>query len=112
MPVTGLDILAPRIDDCWIERVRPQAWMWENIAANKPLLEVVGAGGFGKSWLAAWVYHQAQRDGRTLGKDCDRALWVNVRKAPSFNQVARWVLQEIGFLLDEPHIPHVTLRNE
>jgi|GEM_PF-3233960 len=88
--VTGLDPIAPRIDR-WIDRTQDQAALLTRIEADPPfpLLEVVGAGGFGKTWLVAWVYYQ-------LENTVDRALWVNFRKVPSFNQFGRWVLQEIG----------------
>lgn len=100
--VTGLDNDSNRNLDIarWIDRVHEQDQLLEGIKAQRPLLEVVGASGFGKSWLAAWVYEQVKSQ-CDVESQFDRALWVNFRKVPSFNQFSRWVLQEIGFLLDE-----------
>ena len=92
--VTGLNTIPPSIADReWIDRTQPQHQLLEGIAASQAFLEIVGKSGFGKSWLAAWVYQQVR-------SQFDRALWVNFRKIPSFNQFACWVLQEIDRPLD------------
>jgi NB-ARC domain len=42
----------------------------------------------------------------------DRSLWLNFRKVPTFNEFARWVLQEIGFLIDDPRVTNEALITE
>ncbi|MDA0267813.1 MAG: tetratricopeptide repeat protein, partial [Cyanobacteria bacterium] len=37
----------------------------------------------------------------TFSASPTKALWVNCGGAPSFNSVSRWILQEMGFLLEE-----------
>ena len=95
IPVTGLHTIAPRIES-WIERSQPQNQLLQAINDRLPLIEILGAGGFGKSWLAARIHQQAQ-------PQFQHALWVNFprQKVPTFNLFARWVLQEIWRVLDE-----------
>jgi hypothetical protein len=37
---------------------------------------------------------------------------LNFRKVPTFNEFARWVLQEIGFLIDDPRVTDEALITE
>ena len=87
--------IAPRHQPAkWVDRVGPQAELMRRLEAQACLLEVVGQGGFGKSSLAAWLY--AQKQGAFA-----KALWVDASRVESFNQFSRWVLQEIGYLVDQ-----------
>ncbi|MGP1384258.1 MAG: tetratricopeptide repeat protein [Thainema sp.] len=98
--ITEIDPIPPRrVAETWIDRTQPQADLIERIQSGRVLLtEVVADGGFGKSLLAGWVYETAQ-------SQFDQALWVNFQKQPSFNAFGLWVLQEIGFLIQDESIP-------
>lgn len=97
--ITEIDPIPPKREpDTWIDRTQPQADVMERIGSDRVLLtEVVAAGGFGKSLLACWAYEVAQAR-------FDYALWVNFQKQPSFNAFGLWVLQEIGFLVQDESI--------
>ena len=104
--VLGLDTIVPRHQaKKWVDRVQPQAELLQRIDRPVWLIELVAAGGFGKSSLAAWLFDQVS------GK-FEKALWVGFRKLPTFNQFARWVLQEIGYLIDDPRVEDEALAQE
>ena len=94
--VVDIDPIPPqRKLSSWVDRLQPQGELKAHLETNAlPLVEIVAAGGFGKSQLAVWAYEQTHNQ-------FDAALWVNCGKKPSFNSFSRWILQEIGFLLDE-----------
>jgi tetratricopeptide (TPR) repeat protein len=104
--VIGLDPIVPEhVAAKWIDRRLVQAELLGRIEAQAKLIELVAVGGFGKSLLATWLFHQV-KDG------FDRSLWLNFRKVPTFNEFARWVLQEIGFLIDDPRVTNEALITE
>ncbi|MCY7322525.1 MAG: tetratricopeptide repeat protein, partial [Phormidesmis sp. CAN_BIN36] len=104
--VLGLDTIVPRHQaKKWVDRVQPQAELLQRIDRPVWLIELVAAGGFGKSSLAAWLFDQES------GK-FEKALWVGFRKLPTFNQFARWVLQEIGYLVADPRVEDEALVQE
>ncbi|KAM3101860.1 tetratricopeptide repeat protein [Phormidesmis sp. 146-12] len=96
--VIGLDPIPPEHKPQeWIERSQPQQELLRRIQAQAKLIELVAVGGFGKSLLASWLFHK-------IKGEFERSLWLNFRKVPTFNEFARWVLQEIGFLIDDPRV--------
>lgn len=102
----GLDTIVPRHQaEKWVDRVQLQAKLLQSIDRPVWLIELVAAGGFGKSSLVAWLFDQVS------GK-FEKALWVGFRKLPTFNQFARWVLQEIGYLIDDPRVEDRALAQE
>jgi tetratricopeptide (TPR) repeat protein len=104
--VIGLDPIVPEhVAAKWIDRTAVQAELLGRIEAQAKLIELVAVGGFGKSLLATWLFHRV-KDG------FDRSLWLNFRKVPTFNEFARWVLQEIGFLIDDPRVTDEALITE
>jgi tetratricopeptide (TPR) repeat protein len=104
--VIGLDPIVPELVAAkWIDRTAVQAELLGRIEAQAKLIELVAVGGFGKSLLATWLFHRV-KDG------FDRSLWLNFRKVPTFNEFARWVLQEIGFLIDDPRVTDEALITE
>jgi tetratricopeptide (TPR) repeat protein len=104
--VIGLDPIMPELVAAkWIDRRLVQAELLGRIEAQAKLIELVAVGGFGKSLLATWLFHRV-KDG------FDRSLWLNFRKVPTFNEFARWVLQEIGFLIDDPRVTNEALITE
>jgi tetratricopeptide (TPR) repeat protein len=104
--VIGLDPIVPELVAAkWIDRTVVQAELLGRIEAQAKLIELVAVGGFGKSLLATWLFHRV-KDG------FDRSLWLNFRKVPTFNEFARWVLQEIGFLIDDPRVTDEALITE
>ena len=94
----GLDPIPPehRADN-WIDRTEPQEELLRRIQAGVKSIELVAGGGFGKSQLAAWLFHHHQFKG-----DFDQYIWLNFRKLPTFDEFARWVLQKIGDLIEDP----------
>ena len=78
----------------WVERAAPQAELLKRIDGQRWLIEIVADSGFGKSLLAAWLYDE-------VGGRFGRSLWVGFSKVQAFDQFARWVLQEIGYLVDQ-----------
>lgn len=104
--VMGLDPIVPEhVAAKWIDRTAVQADLLGRVEAQVKLIELVAVGGFGKSLLATWLFHRV-KDG------FDRSLWLNFRKVPTFNEFARWVLQEIGFLIDDPRVTDKALITE
>jgi tetratricopeptide (TPR) repeat protein len=94
----GLDPIVPEhVVAKWIDRTVVQAELLGRIEAQVKLIELVAVGGFGKSLLATWLFHRV-KDG------FDRSLWLNFRKVPTFNEFARWVLQEIGSPTNDPRV--------
>ncbi|NER79081.1 MAG: tetratricopeptide repeat protein [Leptolyngbya sp. SIO1D8] len=90
----------------WVERTHPQTELQQRIEdGSEHLVEVLAAGGFGKSLLADWAYEHTQAQ---FGK----ALWLNCSNAPSFNTVSRYILQEVGFLIREDATPDKRLVKE
>ncbi len=77
----------------WVKRQQVEAELMRRLEAQV-LLEMLGQGGFGKTDLAAWLYAQKKAD-------FERSLWVDAAKVESFNQFARWVLQELRYLIDQ-----------
>jgi tetratricopeptide (TPR) repeat protein len=95
--VVGLDPIPPEHKAHeWIDRTEPQRELLARLQTQK-LIELVAVGGFGKSLLANWLFHKVR-------EKFERSLWLNFRKVPTFNEFARWVLQEIGFLIDDPRV--------
>ena len=78
----------------WVDRAEPQADLLKRIDEQRWLIEIVADSGFGKSLLAAWLYDE-------VGNKFGRSLWVGFSKVQEFDQFARWVLQEIGYLVDQ-----------
>ncbi|MBW4526033.1 MAG: tetratricopeptide repeat protein [Phormidium tanganyikae FI6-MK23] len=104
--VIGLDPIPPEHKaDEWIDRTEPQRELLQRIQAQARLIELVAVGGFGKSLLAGWLFHRIEGE-------FERSLWLNFRKVPTFNEFARWVLQEIGFLIDDPRVTDEALSVE
>ncbi|MBW4442948.1 MAG: tetratricopeptide repeat protein [Plectolyngbya sp. WJT66-NPBG17] len=104
--VIGLDPIPPEHKaDEWIDRTEPQRELLQRIQAQARLIELVAVGGFGKSLLASWLFH-------TVKGEFERSLWLNFRKVPTFNEFARWVLQEVGFLIDDPRVTDEALSVE
>jgi tetratricopeptide (TPR) repeat protein len=104
--VIGLDPIVPELVAAkWIDRTVVQAELLGRIEAQVKLIELVAVGGFGKSLLATWLFHRVKNG-------FDRSLWLNFRKVPTFNEFARWVLQEIGFLIDDPRVTDEALITE
>ncbi len=96
--VIGLDPIVPEhVAAKWIDRTALQAELLGRIEAQAKLIELVAVGGFGKSLLATWLFHKV-KDG------FDRSLWLNFCKVPTFNEFARWVLQEIGSPINDPRV--------
>jgi tetratricopeptide (TPR) repeat protein len=90
----------------WVDRAHPQAELQRRIEdSSEHLVEVVAAGGFGKSLLVDWAYEQTQGQ-------FNHALWLNCSNAPSFNNVSRYILQEVGLLIREDATPNDWLIKE
>jgi tetratricopeptide (TPR) repeat protein len=103
----GIERWRPQLDpEEWVDRGQPQAELQRRIAdPTEPLVEVVAAGGFGKSLLAAWAYDQSS-------PHFAKSLWLNCRNQPSFNGVSRYILQEMGWLIRDDATPDDLLVNE
>ncbi len=84
----------PRFEKYWVDRLGYQTTLIDRLA-RESVVEIVAAGGFGKSSLAAWAYAE-------LAKEFQNSLWIDFRNGRGFNDVARWLLQEIGFLVRDP----------
>jgi tetratricopeptide (TPR) repeat protein len=103
----GIERWRPQLDpEEWVDRGQPQTELQRRIAdPAEPLVEVVAAGGFGKSLLAAWAYDQSS-------PQFAKSLWLNCRNQPSFNGVGRYILQEMGWLIRDDATPDDLLVNE
>jgi tetratricopeptide (TPR) repeat protein len=91
--VLGLGAHPPNFEDYWVERQAYQTTLTDRLA-RESVVEIMAAGGFGKSSLAAWAY-------QNLTGEFQR-FWIDFRNGWTFNAVARWLLQEIGFLVRDP----------
>jgi tetratricopeptide (TPR) repeat protein len=103
----GIERWRPQLDpEEWVDRGQPQTELQRRIEdPADPLVEVVAAGGFGKSLLAAWADDQS-------GPQFTQSLWLNCRNQPSFNGVSRYILQEMGWLIRDDATPDDLLVNE
>ena len=106
--VAGVGEPPPNFAASWVERDAVQAELLTRISSN-PVTEIVAAGGFGKSWLAAWAFAE-------LENSFDKRLWVNFRRELwqdyGFDRFARWILQEIGSPLKDPTLKENVLLRE
>jgi hypothetical protein len=89
----GLGAHPPNFEDYWVERQAYQTALTDRLARDA-VVEIVAEGGFGKSSLAAWAYQNLAGE--------FQQLWIDFRNGWTFNAVARWLLQEIGFLVRDP----------
>lgn len=87
----SLDSIPPLVNKP-VERRLPEDCLKQWIAERSSLIGIVGESGFGKTTLAAWSL-------ATFKLDFDRVLWVNCASVTSFEELAGWILQEIGFLV-------------
>ena len=107
--VAGICDLPLKIQTDWVPRETAQAKVRERLK-QRPVTEIVAVGGFGKSWLAAWAYHEFEGS-------YDQRLWVKFseerwQEAFSFDRFARGILQEIGRPLKDPKISPKHLLSE
>ena len=73
----------------WTDRAQAQAELLGRIEdAQTLLIELVAAGGFGKSSMAVWVSEQIESEDRQV-------IWVELAEASTFSAFARWVLYEL-----------------
>ncbi|HEY9857938.1 MAG TPA: tetratricopeptide repeat protein, partial [Candidatus Obscuribacterales bacterium] len=88
-----IDETLPPIRD-WIDRPEPETQLQAWLSSDQiRLVGIVGAGGFGKSALAAHLFHQSQefRD----------KFWINFQQPSRFSLFARRVLQHLHYEVDE-----------
>ena len=79
----------------WTDRARIQAELLRRVEdADTLLIELVAAGGFGKSSMAVWVSEQVESEDRQV-------IWVELSQASRFSAFARWVLYELCILTDD-----------
>jgi tetratricopeptide (TPR) repeat protein len=102
--VSGVGDRPPNYASYWVDRVAVQAELEQRLA-KYPVAEVVAGGGFGKSSLAAWAHDQFKGQ-------FDKRVWIEFRQVKSFDRVARWILQEIGFPNKEPQVSEDGLLKE
>jgi tetratricopeptide (TPR) repeat protein len=104
--VSGVGSIPPNFETYWVDRATYQTALTDRLNAN-PVTEIVALGGFGKSSLAAWAHE-------TVKGDFKKRVWVSFGQEPpkSFDQFARWVLQEIGFPNKAPKTDEATLLRE
>jgi tetratricopeptide (TPR) repeat protein len=102
--VSGVGDRPPNYASYWVDRVAVQAELEQRLA-KYPVAEVVAGGGFGKSSLAAWAHDQFKGQ-------FDKRVWIEFRQVKSFDRVARWILQEIGFPNKEPQVTEDGLLKE
>nr|MCU0553083.1 hypothetical protein [Leptolyngbya sp. Prado105] len=79
----------------WVNRTQPQAELLQRMLTGGGLLEVAGQGRLGKTSLAAWLFAHNK-------EDFEKALWLDAAWIESFDQLARWILQELGYLIGSP----------
>ncbi len=96
--------IPPNFQDYWVDRATYQTQLVDRLKAN-PVTEILADGGFGKSSLAAWAHG-------TLRSQFDKRIWVEFPQPKSFYNVARWVLQEIGFPNKDPEVREEGLLRE
>ena len=87
--VSGVGGTPPSFERYWVNRISYQERLATCISTT-PVTEIVAAGGFGKSSLAAWAFEN-------LKGGFQKRLWVSFGQPRTFDRVARWILQEIGF---------------
>jgi len=93
-------------EEIWVDRTHYQIELKQRIeASSEHLVEVVAAGGFGKSLLADWAYEQTRTK-------FTKPLWLNCRNQPSFNAISRQILLDIGLLIRDDATPNEFLVNE
>ena len=102
--VSGVGSAPPSFERFWIERSSYQAQLTDYLATF-PVIEVVGMAGSGKSSLAAWAYEN-------LKDDFHKRIWINFSQLKSFDQVARFILQEIGFPNRDRQVTEESLLHE
>ncbi len=102
--VSGVGGIPPNFQDYWVDRASYQTQLTDRLKANS-VTEIVALGGFGKSSLAAWAHG-------TLRSQFDKRIWVEFGQPKSFDNVARWVLQEIGFPNKDPQVTDEKLLRE
>jgi tetratricopeptide (TPR) repeat protein len=90
--VSGVGGTPPSFERYWVDRTTYQTLLTDRLNAN-PVTEIVAEGGFGKSSLAAWAFEN-------LKGDFKKRLWIDFRVPPTFRDVVRWILQEIGIRYD------------
>jgi tetratricopeptide (TPR) repeat protein len=89
------------IENYWVDRAGYQAQLIDRLARSN-VIEIVAAGGFGKSSLAAWAYEHRQ-------EDFQRRVWVDFQRQHSFHSFAEHVLQEIDKPNHDPKATEATL---
>ncbi|WP_051463603.1 tetratricopeptide repeat protein [Leptolyngbya sp. PCC 6406] len=90
-PLGQLDRLQQ--EHLWIDRAQVQAFLQQRLSPRPvPLVELVGAGGCGKTLGATWLYEQVGAAGFAQG------IWLNLNLKPSFQEVGRHLYQEIKSL--------------
>lgn len=102
--VSGEGDLPPNFRTYWVERRVYQETLTDRLK-HYPVTEIVADGGFGKSSLAAWAYSD-------LPPEYQKRIWVSLRQGKSFDRVARWILQEIGFPNKDPQADEARLLGE
>jgi hypothetical protein len=102
--VSGVGGTPPSFERYWVDRTSYQSLLTDRIS-TMPVTEIVAEGGFGKSSLAAWGY-------ANLKDDFKRRVWVSFGQPKTFDRVARWILQEIGFPNKDPQVNEETLLSE
>ncbi|NJM58767.1 MAG: hypothetical protein HC857_17015, partial [Synechococcales cyanobacterium RU_4_20] len=102
--VSGVGGTPPNFKRYWVERLTYQAELGDRLEAH-PVTEIVAAGGFGKSSLAAWAYDQFRGE-------FTKRLWISFAQPKPFERVARWLLQEMGFPNLDPRAVDDTLLDE
>ncbi len=106
--VSGVGDSPPNFQDYWVERRVYQAALIDRLDRH-PATEIVAEGGFGKSSLAAWAHQHLQNS-------FQKRIWVRLQQDKqqdkSFDRVARWILQEIGFPNKDPRADGETLLRE
>jgi tetratricopeptide (TPR) repeat protein len=99
--VSGVGGTPPSFERYWVDRTSYQSLLTHRISTT-PVTEIVAESGFGKSSLAAWGY-------ANLKGDFKRRVWVSFGQPKTFDRVARWILQEIGFPNKDPQVNEETL---
>ncbi len=94
----------PNFDRYWVDRTSYQSLLTDRISIF-PVTEIVAVGGFGKSSLAAWGY-------ANLRGGFQKRLWVSFGQPKTFDRVARWILQEVGFPNKDPEVKNDGLLRE
>ena len=79
----------------WTDRARTQAELKRRVEdAPTLLIELVAAGGFGKSSMAVWLTEEVESETRQV-------IWVELAAASTFSAFARWVLYELCVPTDD-----------